>query len=74
MEATAVLEAAAEEVDGLGLERSNGLEEVTGEAEKWEEEGVSGRFIGIVAGDLRGRAGEIVDDLCDLVADIVRRY
>jgi hypothetical protein len=34
VEATAVLEAAAEEVDGLGLERSNGLEEVTGEAEK----------------------------------------
>lgn len=75
VEATAVPEAAAnvrstEEVDGLGLERRRGLEEAAGEAENWDE-GVSGRFVGIVAGDLRGRDGEIVDDLCDLEADIV---
>ena len=57
--------AVPEEVDGDGLERRCEVEEAAG------EEGVKGRFVGALAGDLRGREGEIVDDLCDLGADIV---
>lgn len=52
------VEAAAvpDEVDGDGLERRCEVEEAAG------EEGVTGRFVGTVAGDLRGREGEIVED------------